>query len=279
MKVIIIGGVAAGASAAARLRRLDENCKILLLEKGRFISYANCGLPYHLGGVIPEKEDLLVMEPEKFASWFNVEVRTGCEVIRIDRTKKCAVCRANGQEYEESYDKLLIATGATPNEKSEVENVFNLWTFKNMEDVSTRLANAKSAVIVGAGFIGVETAENLKAKGLDVTVIQRGDHVLPTIDREMATPLAGELARLGIHVRYNCTVKNYTARDHGVEVEMDCGDKLFADAVILSTGVRPNSALAAECGLECLLQLQTSQRRRRTSRICCAETGKISDCR
>ena len=114
MKVIIIGGVAAGASAAARLRRLDENCKILLLEKGRFISYANCGLPYHLGGVIPEKEDLLVMEPEKFASWFNVEVRTGCEVIRIDRAKKCVVCRTNGQEYEESYDKLLIATGALP---------------------------------------------------------------------------------------------------------------------------------------------------------------------
>ena len=254
MKVIIFGGVAAGASAAARLRRLDENCKILLLEKGRFISYANCGLPYHLGGVIPEKEDLLVMEPKKFASWFNVEVRTGCEVIRIDRAKKCVVCRANGQEYEESYDKLLIATGATPNEKSDVENVFNLWTFKNMEDVATRLANAQSAIIVGAGFIGLETAENLKAKGLEVTVIQRGDHVLPTVDREMAAPLAGELARLGIHVRYNCTVKNYTARDHGVEVEMDCGDKLFADAVILSTGVKPNSALAVECGLECGLR-------------------------
>lgn len=251
MTVIIIGGVAAGASAAARLRRLDEHCRILLLEKGEFISYANCGLPYHLGGVIPEKEDLLVMPPAKFAAWFNVEVRTKCEVIRIDREKKCVVCQTPGGEYEESYDKLLIATGATPAEKIEVENVFNLWTFKDMESVSRRLAGAKSAIIVGGGFIGLETAENLKAKGLSVTVIQRGDHVLPTIDREMATPLAEELTRSGILVRYNCTVKNYTATGNGVEVEMDCGDKLYADAVIVSTGVKPNSRLAQECGLSC----------------------------
>ena len=251
MKVVIIGGVAAGASAAARLRRLDEKCEILLLEKGQHISYANCGLPYHLGGVIPEKEDLLVMEPEKFASWFNVEVRTECEVVRILRDQKKVICREGKREYEESYDKLLIATGATPNEKSDVENVFNLWTFKNMEDLSQRLTNAGSVIIVGAGFIGLETAENLKAKGLDVTIIQRGDHVLPTIDREMATPLGEELEKSGIRVRYNCTVKNYTAKNAGVEVEMDCGDKLFADAVILSTGVKPNSDLAKECGLVC----------------------------
>lgn len=251
MNVIIIGGVAAGASAAARLRRLDEKCRILLLEKGKFISYANCGLPYHLGGVIPEKENLLVMPPQKFAAWFNVEVRTECEVIRIDRTNKTVVCRSGDREYEESYDKLLIATGATPNEKSEVPNVFNLWTFKNMEEVSARLQNAQSVIIVGAGFIGLETAENLNAKGLAVTIIQRGDHVLPTIDSEMAVPLGEELEHHGIRIRYNCTVKSYTAKDGGVEVEMDCGDKLFADAVILSTGVKPNSALAQTCGLEC----------------------------
>ncbi len=251
MKIVIIGGVAAGASAAARLRRLDEKCSITLLEKGKYISYANCGLPYHLGGVIPEKEGLLVMPEKKFASWFNIDVRTECEVTRIDRERKKVVCNRNGQETEESYDKLLIATGATPNEKSDVPNVFNLWTFRNMEEVSARLANAQKVIIVGAGFIGLETAENLKAKGLDVTIIQRGDHVLPTIDREMAVPLGEELERSGIKIRYNCTVKNYSAVNGGVEVEMDCGDKLFADAVILSTGVRPNSSLAKECGLEC----------------------------
>ena len=251
MKVVIIGGVAAGGSAAARLRRLDEKAEILLLEKGKYISYANCGLPYHLGGVIPEKEDLLIMEPEKFASWFNVEVRTECEVIRIHREKKELICREADREYTVSYDKLLIATGATPNEKSSVPNVFNLWTFKNMEEVSSRLVNAKSVIIVGAGFIGLETAENLKARGLDVTIIQRGDHVLPTLDREMALPLGEELERCGIKLRYNCTVRSYTEKAGGVEVEMDCGDRLFADAVILSTGVKPNSSLAMECGLEC----------------------------
>lgn len=251
MKVIIIGGVAAGASAAARLRRLDENCRIILLEKGKFISYANCGLPYHLGGVIPEKDNLLVMPAKKFAAWFNVDVRTECEVVKINRENKTVLCKTPDGEYEEAYDKLLIATGATPNEKSDIPNVFNLWTIKDMEAVYARLGNAKSAVIVGAGFIGLEAAENLKEKGLDVTVIQRGPHVLPTIDKEMATPLAQELERSGISVRYNCTVKNYVAKVGGVEIEMDCGDKINADAVILSTGVKPNSTIAQECGLDC----------------------------
>lgn len=251
MTVIIIGGVAAGASAAARLRRLDENCRIILLEKGKIISYANCGLPYHLGGVIPEKDNLLVMPAKKFAAWFNVDVRTECEVVKINREQKTVLCKTPSGEYEEGYDKLLIATGATPNEKSSIPNVFNLWTFKDMEMVLKSLSNAKKAVIVGAGFIGLEAAENLNEKGLDVTVIQRGAHVLPTIDKEMATPLAQELERRGISVRYNCTVKNYKSKDGAVEIEMDCGDKIIADVVIISTGVMPNSAIAKECGLEC----------------------------
>lgn len=251
MKVIIIGGVAAGASAAARLRRLDEHCNILLLEKGKFISYANCGLPYHLGGVIPDKDDLLIMPPQQFAGWFNVDIRTECEVIRIDRKKKSVLCRTANGEYEESYDKLLIATGATPAEKSNIPNVFNLWTFHNMEEIAACLQDARNIVITGAGFIGLETAENLKARGLEVTIIQRGDHVLPTLDREMATPLAEELRRCGINVRYNCTVKNYTAQNNGVELELDNGEKLFADAVILSTGIKPESALAQDCGIIC----------------------------
>lgn len=253
MKVIIIGGVAAGASAAARLRRLDENCQILLLEKGKYISYANCGLPYHLGKVIPEQDNLLVMPPQKFAAWFNVDVRTECEVIQINRERKTVTCRTATGEYEEAYDKLLIATGATPVERSEVPNVFNLWTFRDMEKVRGRLeeAQARHVIIVGAGFIGLETAENMKARGFEVTIVQRGSHVLPSIDREMATPLAEELERSGIVVHYNSLVKDYIAKNDGVEVVLDNGDKLTADAVVVATGVKPNSTLASDCGLDC----------------------------
>ena len=252
MKAIIIGGVAAGASAAARLRRLDEHAQIILLEKGKFISYANCGLPYHLGGVIPDRDDLLVMEPEKFHSWFNIEVRTENEAVKIDRAnKQLEIRRASGEVYRESYDKLLIATGAVPAGTVTQKRVFHLWTLADMDKVAARLNGAKRTVIVGAGFIGLEAAENLKGRGLDVTVIQRSDHVLPTLDAEMAQPLADELVRAGIVLRFGCQVRAYTEKEDSVTVHLDCGVDLETDAVIVSTGVQPNSKLAQECGLKC----------------------------
>ena len=252
MKAIIIGGVAAGASAAARLRRLDEHAQIILLEKGKFISYANCGLPYHLGGVIPDRDDLLVMEPEKFHSWFNIEVRTENEAVKIDRAnKQLEIRRASGEVYRESYDKLLIATGAVPAGTVTQKRVFHLWTLADMDKVAARLNGAKRTVIVGAGFIGLEAAENLKGRGLDVTVIQRSDHVLPTLDAEMAQPLADELVRAGIVLRFGCQVRDYTEKEDSVTVHLDCGVDLETDAVIVSTGVQPNSKLAQECGLKC----------------------------
>ena len=251
MKVIIVGGVAAGASAAARLRRLDENAQIILLERGEFISYANCGLPYHLGGVIPERDELLVVPPEQFASWFNVEVRTGSEVVRIDREKKLLSIRGRDGEYRESYDKLLLATGATPVGVSATPRVLPLWTLSDMDKAAALLKDAKRAVIVGAGFIGLEVAENLRGRGLEVTIVQRGDHVLPTLDREMAAPLEDELARAGIAIRFGCTVKNYVDKGASVEVVLDDGETLACDVVITAIGVKPNSHLAAECGLAC----------------------------
>lgn len=252
MKAIIIGGVAAGASAAARLRRLDEHARIILLEKGRFISYANCGLPYHLGGVIADRDDLLVMEPEKFRSWFNIDVRTENEAFRIDRGAKLLhIRRASGEVYQESYDKLLIATGAKPVGEVSQDRVFHLWTLADMDKAAARLKNAKRAVIVGAGFIGLEAAENLRGRGLAVTVIQRSSHVLPTLDAEMAQPLAAELARAGIVLRFGCQVQNYAEKADCVEIKLDSGESLEADAVIVATGVQPNSVLARECGLEC----------------------------
>ncbi len=252
MKTIIIGGVAAGASAAARLRRLAEDMEIILLEKGKFISYANCGLPYHLGGVIKDKSSLLIMPPAQFAAWFNIDVRTENEVIKINREQKTLTIKNNEKIYEESYDKLVIATGATPiGGNNDVKRVFNLWTFHDMEQILAQLPAAEKAVVVGAGFIGLEAAENLRKLGLDLTIIQRGDHVLPTIDREMATPLAQELDRLQINCRFNCTVKNYLEKDNSVVIELDNGEKIETDLVINAIGVKPNSVLAKECGLTC----------------------------
>ena len=255
MKVIIVGGVAAGASAAARLRRLDESAEIILLEKGTFISYANCGLPYHLGGVIPDRDDLLVMTPEKFASWFRVDVRTGNEAVKIDRANRTLTIRRPDGDYTETYDKLLLAVGATPAggtfPEAEYPHVTHLWTIRDMDRALKRLPGAKRAVIVGAGFIGLEAAENLRERGLSVTVIQRGEHVLPTLDAEMAGALADELASAGIDVRFGRQVKSYHEHPACVEVELDDGSKIETDLVIVSTGVRPNTAIASEAGLDC----------------------------
>ena len=255
MKVIIVGGVAAGASAAARLRRLDESAEIVLLEKGAFISYANCGLPYHLGGVIPERDGLLVMTPEKFTAWFRVDVRTGNEAVKIDRAARTLTIRRADGEYVESYDKLLLAVGATPAgemfPEKDYPHVTHLWTIRDMDRALKRLPGAKRAIVVGAGFIGLEAAENLRERGLAVTVIQRGEHVLPTLDPEMAGALADELASAGIDVLFGRTVKAYHEHLDCVEAELDDGTKLEADLVIVSTGVRPNTAIAAEAGLEC----------------------------
>ena len=255
MKVIIVGGVAAGASAAARLRRLDESAEIILLEKGKYISYANCGLPYHLGGVIGEREDLLVMPPEKFAAWFHIEVRTENEAVKIDRANRELTIRNSSGEYTESYDKLLLALGATPAGDEFPENKFphvtHLWTLRDMDRAAAKLAGAKRAVIVGAGFIGLETAENLRERGLDVTVIQRGDHVLPTIDAEMAGPLADELASAGIEIKFGRTVSKFRETEKSVVLELDNGEELETDLAIVSTGVKPNTKFAAGSGIEC----------------------------
>ena len=255
MKVIIVGGVAAGASAAARLRRLDESAEIVLLEKGAFISYANCGLPYHLGGVIPERGDLLVMTPEKFASWFRIDVRTGNEAVKIDRANRTLTIRRADGEYTETYDKLLLAVGATPAgeifPESEYPHVTHLWTIHDMDRALKRLPGAKRAVVIGAGFIGLEAAENLRERGLSVTVVQRGEHVLPTLDPEMAGALADELASAGIDVRFGHLVRSYHEHPDCVEAELDDGSKIEADLVIVSTGVRPNTAIAQDAGLEC----------------------------
>lgn len=256
MKIVIIGGVAAGASAAARLRRLDESAEIVILERGEFISYANCGLPYHVGGAIESRDSLLVMPAAKFASWFNVDVRASSEACAINRGRKTVSVRGFGGEYEEPYDKLIIATGSSPAEDptpgAKAPRIKNLWTIADMDSVlETIRSGAKNAIIVGGGFVGLETAENLAKRGLGAILVQRGNHLLPSLDFEMARPIADELASMGVGLRLGRKVAGYEASEDSASAILDDGERLEAGLVIVSTGVRPNSELAAAAGLEC----------------------------
>lgn len=256
MNYVIIGGVAAGASAAARLRRLDEKARIVLLEKGSSISYANCGLPYHVGGVIKDRARLTVMSSAKFASWFNVEIRTQTEALAVDRAAKSVTIRTpEGARESLPYDKLLIATGSTPVGDSftdaQYPHVAHLWTLDDMDRVLSKLGAAHRVVVVGAGFIGLEVAENLRARGLEVTIVQRGRHVLPTLDGEMSTPLVAELQNLGVSICFGRTVAAFEEGAEGVTAVLDDGRRLAADLAIVSTGVRPRSELARAAGLAC----------------------------
>ena len=256
MKTVIIGGVAAGASAAARLRRLDESMEIVLLERGDYISYANCGLPYHLGGVIPERDSLLVMPEKKFKAWFNLELRTKNEVIAVNRqAKSVTVRRADGSEYEESYDKLLLATGSSPVAPSlpgaDDSRIHSLWTIPDMDALGALVKEgAENAVVVGGGFIGLEAAENLRERGLHVTVVQHSGHVLPSVDREMAYLLEAELTANGVDVRLNSKLSSFRKKGDSLFAVLSDGSELAADLVVMSIGVTPNSGLAKSAGLE-----------------------------
>ena len=207
MKLIIIGGVAGGASAAARARRLDENAQIVLFERGADISFANCGLPYHIGGVIPQRENLLVMTPERFTARTGIDVRVRQEVTEIDPAAHVVTVKnlATGETYAEQYDKLILAPGSSPL-RPEIPgigdaDVMTLWTLGEMDWIKARVdAGAKRAVVVGGGFIGLEVAENLRQRGVAVTLVELLPQVLPTMDAEMAAPLADELARNGVEL-------------------------------------------------------------------------------
>ena len=257
MKVIIIGGVAGGASAAARLRRLDEQAEIILVERGESISYANCGLPYHLGNVIPDREDLLVMTEEKFRARFKVDVRSRCEALRIDRAEKRVILRdlSSGTEMSESYDKLILSPGSSPLQASipgaDLPGILQLWTLADMDRIEARLKDgAEKVLVIGGGFVGLELAENLNDRKLEVTLIQRGRQLLPTLDPEMSSLLVTELRRLGIRVEMETEVTRFEPNGKGFTAILSNGRTLEADTAVLSIGVRPNSSLAKEAGLE-----------------------------
>jgi len=257
-KVLIVGGVAGGATAATRLRRLDEAAAIILFERGPHVSYANCGLPYHIGGVIKDRESLLVATPEKLRAEFNLDVRTRQEVLSIDRHKKEVSVRNldSGEVYTESYDKLILSPGAKPFvppvEGVDLPGVWVLRHIGDMDVIKTRVdtGDAKSAVIVGGGFIGLEMAENLMHRGLHVTVIEMLDQVMTPLDFEMAALVHEHLRVKNVRLALGDGLKEIARQNGRLAVTMQSGKVAVADIVVLSVGVRPESDLARAAELE-----------------------------
>ncbi|MCP2240654.1 CoA-disulfide reductase [Thermoanaerobacterium thermosaccharolyticum] len=257
MKVVIVGGVAGGASAAARLRRLDENAEIILFEKGEYISYANCGLPYYIGEVIKEREKLIVQTPEAMSKRFNIDIRTLSEVTKIIPSEKTVIVHdiQNNKTYKETYDKLILSPGAEPI-KPPMPGIDgkNIFTLRNIPD-TYRIKDfvdynkPKKAVVVGGGFIGLEVAENLKEVGLDVTVVELADHVMAPLDYEMASIAHQHLKDKGVKLILKDGVKEFQHKDNSTTVVLNSGKTIDTDMVVLGIGVRPDIKLAKDAGL------------------------------
>ena len=257
MKLVIVGGVAGGASAATRARRLSEEAEIVLIERGPDVSFANCGLPYYLGGEIADRDNLLVAKPALLIHRFRIDVRTSTEVEAIDRGAKLVLVRdlKNGQRYELPYDKLILATGAVPlRPPIPGINLPAVFTMRNLEDVDRIKAvvdqGITDAVVVGAGFIGLELAENLVRRGIRTTVVELQDQVLPPLDREMTSPIAEQLRRHGVTLKLGTSAEAFEPSADGLTVVLKSGDRLHAQLVLLGVGVKPESRLAAGAGLE-----------------------------
>jgi NADPH-dependent 2,4-dienoyl-CoA reductase/sulfur reductase-like enzyme/rhodanese-related sulfurtransferase len=257
MKVCIIGGVAGGATAAARLRRLDEAAQIIMFERGDYISFANCGLPYHISGRIKERKSLLLQTPERFWSRFRVVVRVGNEILAIDPQQKLLKVknRKTGELYSESYDDLILSPGAypfVPSIEGRGAAIFmNLYDIPDMDAIIARIENhpVKEAVVIGAGFIGVEIAENLVARGIKTHLVELLNQVMMPFDPEMAYIIQARLARGGICLHLSDGVKRIVG-DAQAKVVLDSGTELPADLVVSAAGVRPETKLAREAGLK-----------------------------
>ncbi|MBQ8611651.1 MAG: FAD-dependent oxidoreductase [Oscillospiraceae bacterium] len=257
MKVVIVGGVAGGATAAARIRRLDEAAQIVVFERSGFVSYANCGLPYYIGGVIEDEEELTLQSPQSFHKRFRVDVRVRHEVTAIHTHSKTVTVRnlETGEEFAESYDKLLLAPGAKPVKPPlpgiDGERIFTLRTVEDTLRIHAHIRREKpaSAVLVGGGFIGVELAENLRALGMEVTIVEAGRQLLGIFDADMAALLHAELRRSGIRLVLQSAVESFAPQGGGVAVQLKGGGTLQADMAVLAIGVAPDTALAKDAGL------------------------------
>ncbi|MBQ8622415.1 MAG: FAD-dependent oxidoreductase [Oscillospiraceae bacterium] len=257
MKVVIVGGVAGGATAAARIRRLDEKAEIVVFERSGFISYANCGLPYYIGGVIEDPAELTLQTPKSFYNRFRVEMKVRHEVTAIHPDRKMVTVKnlESGEVFEESYDKLLLSPGAKPLWPDlpgmDCERLFTLRTMEDTFRIKDYIQenSPESAILVGGGFIGLEMAENLRELGLDVTIVQRPKQLMNPFDGDMASFIHSELRRHGVKLALGCSVEGFEAHDGGVDVLLKDRAPLRGDMVILAIGVTPESALAKEAGL------------------------------
>lgn len=256
-KIIIVGGVAGGATAASRIRRLDEQAEIIVFERSGFVSYANCGLPYYIGGVIQDKEELTLQTPENFRERFRIDVRVRHEVTALHPDKKTVSVKnlKTGEEFEENYDKLLLSPGARPVQPNlPGVGIDNLFTLRTVED-TLRIREfvlkekPKSAVLAGGGYIGLEVAENLRELGMDVTIVQRPNQVLNPLDYEMATFVHAKMREKGIHLMLGHSVEGFEQKDGKTMVILKDGEPLKTDMVILAIGVAPDTHLAKEAGL------------------------------
>lgn len=258
MKILIIGGVAGGATTAARLRRMDENAEIVLFERGEYVSYANCGLPYYIGGTISERDRLFVQTVEGFISRFNIDIRVKSEVTNIDLENKTVTVHdiAANKDYTESYDKLVVSTGAEPIKPPmpgmEDSRIFSLRNVPDMDKIKAYIDEhkPKKAVVVGGGFIGLEMVENLHDAGLDVTVVEKSNQVMAPIDFSMASIVHQHLIQKNVSLLLEEGVTRFEPADRGIKVMLESGKEIPADMVIFSIGVRPEVKLAKEAGLE-----------------------------
>ena len=246
-KILIVGGVAGGMSAATRLRRLQEKAEIIVFEKGPYVSFANCGLPYYVGGEIEERENLIVQSSKALQKRFNLDVRENSEVTAIDSKEKKITVLSNGKSYFESYDKLILSPGAKPfvPQIKGLDLANNVFTLRNIPDVDKIMAQLKEkapkkATIIGAGFIGIEMAENLSKRGIAVTIVEKAPHVLPTLDREMAAYVNEELIKNNVSVMTNTGAVEFKDK----QILLDNGESLLSDLTILSVGIQPETSLA-----------------------------------
>ena len=258
MKTVIIGGVAGGATAAARLRRLDEQAEIVVFERSGYVSYANCGLPYYIGGVIGDRSELTLQTPESFFSRFRVDMRVRHDVTSIHPERKTVTVKnlETGETFEESYDKLLLSPGAKPTQPKlpgvGLERVFTLRTVEDTFRIKDYISahHPKSAVLAGGGFIGLELAENLRELGLDVTIVQRPRQLMNPFDPDMAAFIHSEMRNHGVKLALGYTVEGFVEKESGADVLLKDSKPLHADMVVLAIGVTPDTELAKNAGLE-----------------------------